>query len=70
MHKVGWERKNVIDNDNNSAINLIIGKSMKEVSSHIFWSLCATHTLALMIKEIGWKKRIKNTVEKARALNG
>lgn len=43
---------------------------MKEVSSHIFWFLCATHTLALMIKEIGWKKRIKNTVEKARALNG
>ena len=65
--KVGAE--NVVQVVTDNASNNMAAKSLLYVERpNIFWSLCATHTINLMLEGIGKMKKFKSIIDRAKAL--
>ncbi|KAM1658491.1 hypothetical protein ACFXTN_042641 [Malus domestica] len=52
---------------NNASNNMAAANKMLDKRPHMFWTSCATHTLNLMLQEIGNLPRFKGVIEKAKA---
>jgi hypothetical protein len=65
--KVGAE--NVVQVVTDNASNNMAAKNLLYVERpNIFWSSCATHTINLMLEGIGNLKKIRGTIDQAKAL--
>ncbi|KAK2642123.1 hypothetical protein Ddye_023886 [Dipteronia dyeriana] len=66
IEEVGPENVVQVVTDNASN-NMAVAKMLKAKMPSIFWSLCATHTINLMLEGIGKLPKFRNTLEEAKS---